>query len=91
MSASSPIRIKDTRMKRMAAHKRPHYASVERMAILELRAARAWSVQQTADAFLTTAATIASWMKRLNENGPSALVQIREPVDKFPDFVRYAV
>ena len=38
-----------------------------------------------------TAATIASWMKRLDEQGPDALVQIREPVNKFPDFVRYAV
>jgi putative transposase len=61
------------------------------MSILELRAARAWSLQQTANAFLVTAATIASWMKRLDEQGPDALVQIREPVNKFPDFVRYAV
>ncbi len=63
----------------------------ERMAILELRAARGWSTQQTADAFLVTPATIAYWMKRLDEDGPGALVQIREPVNKFPDFVRYAV
>jgi len=84
-------RVKDARMKRTAASKRPHYAPIERMSILELRAARAWSVQQTADAFLVTAATIASWMKRLDERGPDALVQIREPVNKFPDFVRYTV
>ncbi len=38
-----------------------------------------------------TAATIASWMKRLDQQGANALVQIREPVNKFPDFVRYAV
>ena len=30
-------------------------------------------------------------MKRLVEQGPDALVQLREPVNKFPDFVRYAV
>ena len=30
-------------------------------------------------------------MKRVDEEGPDALVQIREPVNKFPDFVRYAV
>jgi len=85
------IRLKDARMKRIAASKRPHYAPTERMSILELRAARAWSVPQTADAFLVTAATISSWMKRLDEGGPDALVQIREPVNKFPEFVRYAV
>ncbi len=30
-------------------------------------------------------------MKRINEQGPDALVQIHEPVNKFPDFVRYGV
>jgi putative transposase len=30
-------------------------------------------------------------MKRLDESGPNALVQIQEPVNKFPDFVRYMV
>jgi putative transposase len=85
------IRIKDARMKRVDPQKRPHYVPIERMAILELRAARAWSVQQTVETFLVTAATIASWMKRVDEGGSDALVQIREPVNKFPDFVRYAV
>jgi transposase InsO family protein len=85
------IRIKDARMKRVEPQKRPHYLPTERMAILELRAARAWSAQQTAKTFLLTAATIASWMKRIDEEGADALVQIREPVNKFPDYVRYAV
>jgi len=30
-------------------------------------------------------------MQRLEEEGPGALVQLLEPVNKFPDFVRYAV
>ena len=30
-------------------------------------------------------------MKRLDEQRPGVLVQIREPVNKFPDFVRNAV
>jgi transposase InsO family protein len=42
------------------------------MAILEVKAARGWSLAQTAQAFLVTPATIASWMKRLDEDGPSA-------------------
>ncbi len=85
------IRIKDARMKRVAAPNRPHCTPTERMAILGLRAARAWSTQQAGDAFLVTAATVASWMRRLDEQGADALVQIREPVNKFPEFVRYAV
>ncbi len=85
------IRLKDARMKRVDSQKRPHYVPTERMAILELRAARAWSAQQTAETFLVTATTIASWMSRVDEERVDALVQIREPVNKFPDFVRYAV
>jgi len=85
------IRIKDARMAQISPHRRPHYPPTERMAILELRAARGWSLEQVAHTFLLTALTIASWMKRLDELGPDALVQLREPVNKFPDFVRYAV
>ena len=87
---SEEIRIKDARMERIAPHRRPHYPPTERMAILELRAARGWSLEQTARTFQVTATTIASWMKRADEDGPDALVQSREPVNKFPAFVRYA-
>jgi transcriptional regulator with XRE-family HTH domain len=84
-------RIKDSRMDRLPAQRRPHYPPIERMAILELRAARGWSLAQTAQRFLVTPATIASWMQRLDDEGPDALVQVREPVNRFPDFVRYIV
>ena len=85
------IRIKDARMAGIDPHRRPHYPPTERISILELRAARGCSLQQTADTFLVTAATIASWMKRVDEKGSDALVQLREPVNKFPEFVRYVV
>ena len=85
------LRIKDTRIAQIAPQRRPHYGPYERMAILELRAARGWSVKQTADTFLVTPATIAAWVKRIDENGPDALLQLREPVNKFPDFARYIV
>ena len=85
------MRIKDARPASIVPQRRPHYSPVERLAILELRAARGWSNQQAAAAFLVTAATIASWMQRVDEEGPHALVQLRQPVNKFPDFVRYAV
>ena len=85
------LRIKDARMAQIAPLRRPHYPPAERMAILELRAARGWSLQETADAFQLTAPTIASWMQRVDEAGADALVQIRVPVNKFPDFVRYVV
>jgi transposase InsO family protein len=85
------LRLKDTRMAQITPQRRPHYGPVERMAILELRAARGWSLRQTADTFLVTPATISSWVKRIDDQGANALLQLREPVNKFPDFVRYIV
>lgn len=85
------MRIKDARMLRIPAQRRPHYPPVERLAILELRAARGWSLSQTARRLLVTPATVASWMGRLDEEGPRAIVQVGEPVNRFPDFVGYMV
>jgi transposase InsO family protein len=85
------MRIKDARMLRIPAQRRPHYPPTERLAILELRAARAWSLSQTARHLLITTATVCSWMGRLDEEGPRAIVQVRDPVNKFPDFVAYIV
>ena len=84
-------RIKDARMSVIAPHRRPRCAPTERLAILEVRAARGWSLKQTADAFLLTPATVTSWAQRVDEQGPRALLQLRQPVNRFPDFVRYAV
>ena len=63
------MRIKDLRMAQIPAHKRPRYRPHERMAILEIRAARGWSLKQTADTFLITEATVSSWMRRIDEGG----------------------
>ena len=55
------IRIKDARLLRWDPRKRPQYPPTQRMAILELRAARSWSKQKTADSFHLTADTITTW------------------------------
>ena len=81
------LRIKDARMKRLSAQRRPHYPPVERLAILELRAARAWSQAETARRLFVTPLTVASWTQRLDDEGPDALVQVREPMNRFPELV----
>ena len=78
-------------MAQIAPQRRPHYGPYERMAILELRAARGWSLKQTADTFFLTSATVTSWIKRIDDQGTNALLQLRELINKFPDFVRYIV
>ena len=85
------LELKDARFGRLAAHKRPHYGPVQRLRILELRALRGWSVMQTAERFLVTEETIASWMRRLDEEGESGLVRAEVPVNKFPDMVAHLV
>jgi transcriptional regulator with XRE-family HTH domain len=85
------LRIKDSRMERIPPQRRPHYPPVERLAILELRAARSWSLAQTARRMLVTPLTVASWSRRLDDEGAVALVQLSEPVNRFPEFVRYLV
>jgi hypothetical protein len=66
-SLREEIRIKDARMAIISPHRRPHYPPTERLAILELKAACGWSLEQTAGVFQVTAPTIASWLGRLNE------------------------
>lgn len=75
-SRDEEIRIKGARMARIAPHRLPHYPPTERMTILELRAARGWSLEQTARTFQVASITIASWMTRVDEEGPDALVQL---------------
>jgi putative transposase len=78
-------------MERVPAQRWPHYPPSERLAILELRAARGWSQAETARRLLVTPLTVASWTQRLDEEGPDALVQVREPVNRFPELVSYLV
>jgi putative transposase len=85
------LRIKDARMEKLTAQRRPHYPPEERLGILELRAARGWSLADTARHMLVTPLTVASWTQRLDDEGPGALVRIPEPVNRFPDFVAYIV
>jgi DNA-binding transcriptional regulator YiaG len=80
------MRIKNERLARIPASQRPHYRPTERLAILELRALRGWSMAQTARVFQVTQATIASWCQRLDEQGPTALLRTPVPVNKFPGF-----
>lgn len=85
------LRIKDARMKRISPRRRPHYPPVGRLAILELRATRGWSLAETARHLLVTPLAVTSWNRRLDDGGPDALVQVREPVNRFPEFVSYLV
>jgi hypothetical protein len=54
------LRIKDARVGRIDPRRRPNYPPTERLAILELRAARGWSAAETARRMFVEPKTIAS-------------------------------
>ena len=83
------MEIKDARMIRLDPKRRPYYSPTERMRILELKSITGMSNKQAAETFLVSDITIASWNKRIDEGGHRALLQLKHPVNKFPDFVRY--
>ena len=78
------------RLASIPAAKRPHYQAEARMEIVQLRAAQGWTLEQTAARFLVTAATLATWMRRVDEQGPEALVR-RPPANKYPELVTQMV
>ena len=67
------LRIQNARMDPVPPHRRPHYTPLERMSILEPRAARAWSARQAAERFHVTPTTLGSWKARIDEYGPNAM------------------
>ena len=81
------LRIVTARMNRIDPQRRPRYPPIERMAILELRAMRGWSKAETARCFCLTTDTIRAWLRRADDD---SLLQTTSPVNRFPDFVRYA-
>jgi transposase-like protein len=85
------LAIKLARWSRLPSRRRPYYSPVERLRILQLKAARGWSRQRAARAFLINEQTLRSWLFRVDEQGERALIQTADPVNKFPDFVRYLV
>ena len=56
-------------MERLPPRRRPYYPLIERLAILELRAARGWTVAETARRLLVTSLTVTSWNRRLDVPG----------------------
>ena len=59
------------------------------MRILQLRAARGWTLDRTARIFLVDLQTLTIWMRRLDEPGERPLIQTVQPVNRYPDFVRF--
>ena len=73
------LTIKNDRLDRVPPRRRPHYRPTDRMRILQLKAARGWSTEQTAKVFSVTEDAVATWRRRTDDDGDNALVQTSEP------------
>lgn len=85
------VDILSARLSRIPAARRPHYTPEERMEILCVRAALGWTAHVTATTFLLADATIVNWTARVAEQGEAALLALKQPVNKWPAFVRELV
>ncbi len=85
------IALLRARFGRIPPERRPHYSPEERLEILAIKAETGWTARKLAERFLVSPITIASWLRRVDEVGPRALVRMRVPVTRFPDFVRELV
>jgi len=85
------LAIKDGRWERSRSRRRPHYTPIQRMRILQLRAARGWTLEKTARVFLVDLHTLLIWMRRLDEHGERDLIRTVEPVNRYPDYIRNLV
>ena len=85
------LRLLLARFGRMPGTKRPQYSPVERLQALELMAACGWNTPQAARNLLVSEGAIRRWANRSDEDSPNPLLRTTEPVNKFPDHVRYLV
>lgn len=63
------LAIKDARWGRLSSRRRPHFSPIQRMRILQLRAARGWTCEQVAQVFMIDEQTLRSWLRRVDEEG----------------------
>jgi transposase InsO family protein len=85
------LAIKDGRWKRAHPRRRPHYSAVQRLRILQLRAARGWTMEKTARRLLVDLHTLKHWNRRVDEHGERELIQTPRPVNRYPQYVRHLV
>jgi len=76
-----------SRLGRVPAKNRPHCTPVERLRILELKAARGWNCSQLARRLLLSPSTVTDWLERLRTRGQEQFICAPVPVNKYPDYV----
>ena len=72
-------------------YRRPNYQSGQRLAILQLRRLRGWSIKKTAEHFVLHRNTIRSWVKALEGKGRPSLLAGAVVWNRIDDAVRWTI
>ena len=72
-------------------HRRPEYRPEQRLAILQLRRLRGWSIKKTAEHFVVHRNTIRAWIKAAEGKGRPRLLAGSVVWNRIDDAVRWAV
>ena len=75
----------------LAPHRRPDYAPAQRLAILQLRRLRGWTIVQTADHFVLHPNTVRSWISAAEGGKKTRLFADALSWNRIDDAVRWAV
>jgi transposase-like protein len=75
----------------LAPHRRPDYAPAQRLAILQLRRLRGWSIKKTAERFVVHCSTIRAWIRAAEGKVQSSLLAGVLVWNRIDDAVRWAV
>lgn len=71
--------------------RRPHYRPAQRLAILQLRRLRGWSIKTTAERFVLHRNTVRSWIRALEGKGQPNLLNGAVVWNRIDDAVRWAI
>ena len=75
----------------LPAHRRPDYRPEQRLAILQLRRLRGWSIRKTAKHFVLHRNTICAWIRAAEGKGHPGLLNGAVVWNRIDDAVRWAV
>ena len=85
------LHILRSQRENMPPHQRPNYRPEQRLAILQLRGLRGWSLKTTADRFVLHRNTIRSWVKALEGKGRPSLLNGAVVWNRIDDAVRWTI
>ena len=85
------VEILRTQRQGLPPQRRPQYRPAQRLAILQLRRLRGWSIQKTAERFVVHRNTIRAWIRAAEGKGRPRLLARAVVWNRIDDAIRWAI